>query len=246
MIDLTYEKYISILKISTIVFSLCIVLFLIADKIIMPIYVKHGDEINMPDLFEKKDTQALSELRMLGFEMEIEKKHHPNIKPGLVTYQSPLPFTKVKKGRKVKLSVSLGEKKIKMPDLMNISPREAELILKKSNLKLGEVVYEYNSEFTKGVVFNQMYERGWELKKETVIDIVVSNGPEPNVVTMPNLLRKSLKYAREAIQKNGLILGNIVYQEEKEILPNTVLFQDPPYLRLIEPGTVVTLIVSKE
>jgi len=233
------------------VIAFCIVfaLFFIMDEIVMPLYVRHGDEIPMPDVTGKDHFDAKKELELYGFIVnDTTRKYHPYRQAGEVLSQFPTYETKVKKGRTVYLTISLGGEKVKVPDLFQKSVRDAEILLLRNNLKLGrKIYYAFSREYPEGVVIEQLYEAGMEVPKGTIVHITVSRGQEPQNVPVPYVENKLLENAVDILEKNGLYAGRVVYQLDvnNEYLPNTVLLQDPKPGEIVAPGDSVHLWVSK-
>lgn len=238
------DKIITFLKIGIIIISVLIVLFLIADKIVMPMYVHLGDEIEMPDVTEHDYAEALVILKQHGFKVKKEGKYDPYHNVDVVLFQNPAPYTTVKRGRLVRLTVSLGEQLAKVPDLIGISERDAEIRLSERNLKLGEKI-PLTSSYPAGIIISQQYEPMMEVKKWTVINITVSIGPEQSDVIMPNLINKSLREAENIIRGRGLYIGNVEYLIKNKYVPNTILNQFPSPGAMITIGDTVFFSVSK-
>lgn len=220
---------------------------IIADQLIMPYYIKLGDEIEMPDVIEMHIDEARKMLTENGFNVLVKDSlYDANHELGTVIEQNPYPYALVKEGRRVYLSISIGEKPILMPNLFGVSPREAELILETYDLVLRARNYVYSDMYHEGTVMGQSYPPGQEIKAGSKINITISLGKLKEEMQIPNLVGKSLYEARERLRKLGVKIGEVSYQERDNILPETILSQS------IEPGTHVTpedmidLVVSKE
>ena len=110
----------------------------------------------------------------------------PDVAGGVVMSQDPLPGQLVKKGRKIYLSVStVNPPMVEMPNLIDLSLRQAENMLKNNNLQLGQVVYK-PSEYVNAVL-EQRYKgrvirQGTRLPYNASITLVVGkNGEDENV-----------------------------------------------------------------
>lgn len=241
-----YARYIRYIKYFTIASGVLFLTFLILDKIVMPLYIRLGDEIEMPDVTEKSDYEAITELRRFGFEVEIrEKKYDPYHAENVVLSQSPEPFTRVKKGRLVRLTISLGERNVTVPDLISRSIRDAEVLLIKNNLRIGDTYYSPSSEFPEGVITSQSYEAGMMVKGGAKINITVSEGPVAQRIIVPSIQDKTLDNALKIISTNKLKL--IVYDEflDNDYLPNTILTQFPQPGDTLSSGDTVFVVISK-
>jgi len=225
---------------------LFLLLVIIMDKLIMPWYVRLGDETELPEVVEMELKDAQKKLKEAGFEVIISDSiYNANLPAGVVVEQMPLPLTTVKTGRHVYLKVSIGEKPIIMPNLFYKSPRDAKLILKSFDLPIASMMYEYSDISLDGVIISQSYPAGQVVKRGTPITLTVSLGPFPKQPTIPDLSRKSLDAAKKQLKLLGLRNIHIVYEERDDILPETVLSQSLKKGTLISKDLSLELVVSK-
>jgi beta-lactam-binding protein with PASTA domain len=228
--------------------ALIIVLVILSiDKIIMPIYVDLGDETELPDIIEMPLSEATKVLEGKGFKIVVkdslfDAKHDV----GTVIEQNPYPYATVKEGRRVYLTVSIGEKPIIMPNLFGVSPREAELILDTYGLLVGSKYYVPNDRYYEGTVMGQSYPQGQEIKSSSKIDIIISLGQVSKDLIAPDLVGKSLHEARERLKAVNLNIAEIIWEERDSILPETVLSQSIPAGQTFEQEETIILSVSKE
>lgn len=224
-----------------------IVFAVIMDKIVMPLYVQLGDEVDLPDVIEMPINEAQGLLNEQGFEVVIrDSLYDANHPVGVVIEQNPYPYAVVKEGRRVYLTVSIGEKPIVMPNLFGVSPREAELILDTHNLKLGSKNYYYSERYHEGTVMGQSYPQGQEIKSGAGIDIIISLGQLSVELVVPDLVGKSLHEARERLRAVKLKIAEIEWEERDNILPETIISQSLPSGQKFSPEETISLVVSKE
>ena len=237
----TIYKYI----ISLICFAI-LGLFLL-DNVFLSIYVNKNKDIYLPDVRFIDSLIAEKELKELGFEVEIlfSDYNSENI-PGNVIKISPRPFSKLKSGRIIKLTVASDKNDIILEDFTNISLRNAELILKRLDLKIDTLLYEYNNDIKKNHIISQFPKPSKLLKSNDLVTFIISQGQAPNYYVTPNLINLNIYKAKEKISRAGLILGNIKYEYSKDYLNNTVLEQDKtPGMKLSFP-TRINIIVSTD
>jgi len=233
-------------KIAGIIIAALIFLTLLMDYIAFPLYVRHGRELELPDVTEQTFDEAKRLLDSKGFVVvKDDEKYDPHHQEGIVLQQNPLPFSTVKKGRRVYLVISAGERQAVVPDLTKSSEREAILKISAAQLSLGEKLYEYSSFFPLGVVFKQSQYSGTKVKKETKIDITISLGAEPNEIIVPDVVGTILERAEETIKKTGLAIGEITFSVNNDLLPNTVLFQSIASGNVANISDTVSLIISR-
>jgi beta-lactam-binding protein with PASTA domain len=95
---------------------------LIANFLVMPLLVGRGEEVAVPNVCDLTLDDAIEQLEGAGLEgVVVERRFDQIIKEGNVIIQEPFPEARVKKGRIINLTVSLGPETIKVPYLMGIS-----------------------------------------------------------------------------------------------------------------------------
>jgi beta-lactam-binding protein with PASTA domain len=224
-----------------------IIVLILVDRIVMPLYVHLGDEIEMPDVIEMNVEEARTKLSNQGFKVFVKDSLYDADHPvGTVIEQSPYPYATVKEGRRVYLTMSIGEKPIIMPKLFGVSPREAELILETYNLNLNSKSYVFSDIYHEGTVMAQSYPPGQPIKAGSKIDITISLGILKEEMKIPDLVGISLHEAKEKLKALRLNIGEITFEERDNILPETVLSQSPKPGEFFKPGDIINLTVSKE
>lgn len=74
---------------------------------------------------------------------------------------------------------SVSDKKVNVPDVVNMTEANAKKKLTQNGLSNVDVQYEYNDNYEKGTVYKQSEKSGVSIKASTKIVIYVSNGPVP-------------------------------------------------------------------
>ena len=221
-------------------------LYLLCTEAIMPIYTRHGQEIEVPDVVGLSFTEAYTILSDHNFKIIKDRDTFDSqYPPGYVVSQNPLPHSKVKKWRRIYLTVSKGERIVLMPKLIGQSERNAEILISQLSLVLRNVNYEYSPLHLKDVVIDQSIAENERLRQGTEVEIVVSLGLIPEKFIMPDVVGKLLEDARKSIEKAGLSVGRITYQTTDKLLPNTVIEQSLKPETETTQGAPVNLIVSK-
>ena len=106
-------------------------------------YTRHGQEVYMPNFIGENSNELVQNAENIDFIIEVsEYVYDKKMLEGTVLKQDPQLDEKVKKGRKVYLTVaSSTPPKVKMPELQNISLRQAEIMLQALKLELEGVIY---------------------------------------------------------------------------------------------------------
>jgi len=213
----------------------------------MPWYTKHGEEFELPDVTTRPVNEALQLLKRKGFHPVLKDSvydaHFPSES---VIRQNPLPFSMVKKGRRVYLVISIGQKPLYVPNLIGKTPQDAEFLLKEKSLQLNTTFYEFSEFYPRGVVINQSVPPETEVPADQKINITVSLGPPPSAQEVPQLVGKSFTTAKKILEAVGISLNKVRLKYEPKLVPGTVLGQS------VKPGTpakdvkAIDLVVSTD
>ena len=216
---------------------LCTIGLIAVDSFFIPRYVGVDADVFLPDCRGETKSVAEKILSKKGLETKvIILPYSSNNYPGKVVEMRPNPFTKVKKGRIITLSVAGHKKSIEVPDLKNITLRKAKIKLMEYEFNLDTVMYEFNPRIKEGYVSHQTPEKGTILKSGSSISLHISKGIPKDYFTIPDLVNFPLKKAKKFILRERLRLGTITEVYQPKLIPNTVIDQSfPPNLRVTAP-----------
>lgn len=149
------------------------------------IYTDHDKSIVVPDFKDMSLEMATNMADEKGLSVSVfdSARFNPSHLPGNILGQSPPPGRKVKKGRAIHLTINAsGYRKVKIPQIINITLRNATSMLKATGLEVGEVTYENN--IGKDVVLRASYNgeaisSGTVVPETSKIDLVCGNGLSP-------------------------------------------------------------------
>jgi beta-lactam-binding protein with PASTA domain len=217
---------------------------IIIDSVIMPAYTNYDEGVTVPDVSEVSLQEAQDRLTSYGLRYEVADRRSNTAYPAdYVIDQIPAPSKIVKPNRKVYLTVNtVANPTVKVPNIVNLSKRNAEIQLQNYGLKIGTISFE-SSRF-KNNVLRQSIPAGTEVPKGTVIDFAVSDGLGEKMVTVPNIRGLRLSEAQQKLQEVGLRIGEITYKPSKEFSPNVILDYQPQQEQVVE-GETLKLIVSE-
>jgi len=234
----------SLLKylIALIFFSLSGIVIL--DYFILPNYVGYNNEHYLPDIRGEYLEKATYQLRSLHFNTKpILIPYSESHTPGTVIKMFPRAFTKVKEGRTIDLTIAGKDEDIEIPDISNLSLRNAKLTLTKLGLGIDTIIYEYDNVISDGYISFQLPRKGQTVKSSTNMTLGVSRGAPPDYYIIPDILNYSLIRARKAIINGGLRVGEITYEFQPDLVPNTVIEQNMTAgMRVSFPASINLLI----
>ena len=143
--------------------------------------------IEVPDLSNKTAAEAKVALEGMGLQINLSNGTSDSVPTGSVISQSPEAGSKVEPGTTVLVVISTGasgkteevpEGTIAVPNIIGMTEQQAKTALTASNLKWSNITEEHSDSVVAGVVMKQSVEPETLVKSETVVDFVLSLGPE--------------------------------------------------------------------
>ena len=216
----------------------------ILDYFILPNYVGYNNEHYLPDVRGEYLEKATYQLRSLRFNTKpILIPYSESHTPGTVIKMFPRAFTKVKEGRTIDLTIAGKDEDIEIPDISNLSLRNAKLTLTKLGLGIDTIIYEYDNVISDGYISFQLPRKGQTVKSSTNMTLGVSRGAPPDYYIIPDIVNYSLTRARKSIINKGLRVGEITYEFQPDLVPNTVIEQNMTAgMRVSFPASINLLI----
>jgi len=187
-----------------------------------------GSPIELPnlsglpyDVAQRLATNAHVGLRIIA--------HHPDdrMAKGYVIGQFPAAGEHVREGRVVDVIVSDGPVVAIVPDLSNMSLRDAQVALGNARLELGAVTVEQSDKVSEGRIIRQQPDAGSQLAATGKVDVTVAKGKP--VAYVPNFVGLTLPFSELAAKQAGLSLAPPLWLPiAKDAKPKgTVVAQDP-------------------
>ena len=209
-------------------------------------YTRHGKIYEMPD-FSGLTTQEVE--RMYGKDYNfilIDSVYSKTQEPGSIVQQDPLPGSKVKQGRNVYyIIVAKTPERTTMPNLNNLSLRQAIVMLESSGLEVKEL--EYVEHFARNAICEQRYDGfvikpGTEIVKGSKITLYVGLGPDDKKMPLPSLYGTFATDVQRTLNMAGLNLGNEIFDDQDSIQYMKVYRMEPPFAQgSVKPGTFVNV-----
>lgn len=200
-------------------------------------------EIEVPNVENLSINDAIDILNREDLKYKIvERRNSTEFKKDVVMSQDPKAGETIKENQVINLVVSEGVQRVTTPDLIGQNESEAINQLDNLGLEVGEVKYEFNDEYEKGVVFNQNPDQNIEVEEGTKIDLYVSKGKE--TIKAPSLIGKHLEEAKEILNSMGLNIGEIQYKPSDTDEKDVVIDQNPKPYGNISQNSIVDIILS--
>lgn len=190
----------------------------------------HGKETKVPKLTGKTMREAVNQLTSMGFSVVIDSAFQADHKPLEVIYQEPEPGAVVKMGRNIFLTVNRKTvPTVAMPNLVNLSFRNALLTMQSYRLVMGDT--SYRPDIAAGAVLEQLYQGrvirpGELIPYGTRIDLVIGEGLA-DITDVPNLIGMSWFEARQSIEALSLSY-NVLWEGEITDSNAAVVYKQEP------------------
>ncbi len=221
-------------------------ILLMFNYVVMPLYVKHSSLVVVPDVTGKDMNEARKIIEDSGLEVKQGEIRYDASKPiGMVLDQNPPGNETVKKGRRIYLVICGGEQLFEVPKLTGRTIRDAKFSLAQRNLLPGEIVKKFSNQYQEDIVISQVLQPGSKVKKNTKVDLIVSNGPQVGSIIIPDITGKTLEEAKKILAERKLRIGRITYQPSDKT-PGTVVDQYPRKDKSAVENTPVDVFVTKK
>lgn len=184
-------------------------------------YTNHGETVTVPNIKGMKYAELKEYLENKNLDVKISDSSMFLLDkgPGVVIEQDPRPNEQVKEGRTIYVSITRTvPPQVKMPNLIDVSQRQAEAILFSYGLRLGSMIYK--PDLAKGAILEmsckgKMLKAGELIAKGSRIDLVLGDGIGITDVAVPNLLNLSLEEAVFVLKGSALNVGEVFYPPGK-------------------------------
>jgi serine/threonine-protein kinase len=223
-----------------------LVLFVFLWRYLLADIFAEAERIRIPNFIGAVYTDVLNN-EDFGelFNFEVVYKPDAEVAQNLVIDQSIAPeksMMRVKEGIDITLTVSSGVQMVPIPSVYNKEYRAAEQELRDAGL-LVEIERVYDDSITKDYVISSSPAEGESISVGSTVYLKVSDGPEIEPVTVPNVIGLDRYSAEARLNERGLVLGT-VSEVESDYRKGAVIWQSQPQGTPVEPGTRIYLQVS--
>ena len=227
--------------------SLAIVIIWVALKA-LDMYTLHGRSITVPDLSGHQAEEATAILLDQSLRYVINDSIFDNTRePGSVAMQDPPPGTEVKRNRTIYLTtVAVLPEMVPMPDLTDLSRRQAMALLETHGLTVGRI--EYRPDIARNAVLEQKFkdgviEPGAPIAKGTAIDLVLGEGLGDNIAVVPLVIGMTPEDAARALISASLNVGAEVFMGDTTPNPKVYIQEPDPIDETVylQAGSMVDL-----
>jgi beta-lactam-binding protein with PASTA domain len=221
----------------------------------LAILTQHGKTMKIPSVTGMSYSDAKKTLESAGFDVQIQDSmYNDTMRPLQVVKQFPEADNQVKVNRTIYLTINSSQAPIiQMPNLVSMTIRNAQVVLRQYGLKLGDTVYK--PDFARNSVLDQLYhgstiKPGTQIQQGSSITLVLGTGiGSGQGFIVPDLSGLTYLQAKARLDSMGLIFGAVMpdaevrgdsadafiyWQEPKQ-------FNDEGQLNRIRPGQVIDI-----
>ena len=203
-------------------------------------------DVAIPNLVGKTVDEAkkILEENKLTY-VEDEPVYNTEYEAGQIISQTP-PFVegrKIKQKTEVKVVVSLGTEKTKVPKLKGLTKEEAEDVADDAKIKL-EFIEEISKTVEAGIIIKQDVDADTEVNAGDTVKVYVSIGTGIKQVVVTSVLYQDEATAKQNLEDLGLKV-TVEYDEDKTRGNGVVLKQSISSGEKVDEGSAITITVNK-
>ncbi|MDY2941679.1 MAG: Stk1 family PASTA domain-containing Ser/Thr kinase [Varibaculum sp.] len=202
------------------------------------LYISKGIEmVRVPNITGKTQRDGTAALQKAKLKVgTVSEEYSDTVAAGQVIATDPKAGQSVKHDSIVKLTVSKGKEPVTVPDLAGSTLTEAQKVVETLKLKVSSSE-NYSDTVPKGAIISQDPAAGETRYHGDEIKVVVSKGPE--MVAVPDVVRKSEADARQTLEAAGFVVNvNRLFS-----IADKVAQTDPAAGTVVKVGSTVTITV---
>lgn len=218
---------------------------------VINVYTLHGQSIEVPD-FSGKHVEELEDYADdydVTYEV-IDSVYDLSLEKGTVIMQDPARGTKVKDDRKIYLTVvAMKAEQVEMPDLKDLTLRQATAMLETYGLRVGKL--KYVPDIARNAVLQQKYdgktiEEGALIEKGSKIDLILGQGEDNEKVEIPEVYGMKQGEAIRTLKANSLNVGKEIFEDGPDTTVSRVYKVKPGERSIVTMGTTVDIYYKSE
>jgi len=196
-------------------------------------FTRHGEEIVVPDLTGMNYEEVVENYSDEYTFQLLDSIYVKDFPEGAVYQQNPAPGSKVKRGRNVYvIRTSIAPEIVLMPNLRNLSLRQAMVSLNAVGLKVDKL--EFIDYFARNAVVEQKIKGEvvapkQEVVKGTAITLVVGYGNGEKKTNLPDLVGVKLEDVKNQINNASLNIGTEIFIDNDDPKNLYVVRMEPEY-----------------
>ena len=200
-------------------------------------------KISVPSLVGMSQNEAKEALSNIGLLSEVvEEVFSEDIAQGKVISSSPGGGGRISPAGTVGLVLSKGQERIEIPVIANLTPDVATQKISALGLTIGDINEVFDMKVESGFVIGTDPKSGEKVKRNSVVNIVVSKGIEK--IALISYVGKGGDEALSELTNSGFDV-KVVYKFSDKVFKGQVVSQSPEISDAIGLGSKIELVLSK-
>ena len=200
-------------------------------------------KISVPSLVGMSQSEAKEALSKIGLSSEVvEEVFSEDIAQGKVISSSPGGGGRISPDGTVGLVLSKGQERIEIPVITNLTPDVATQKISALGLTIGDINEVFDMKIESGFVIGTDPKSGEKVKRNSVVNIVVSKGIEK--IALISYVGKGGDEALSELTNSGFDV-KVVYKFSDKVFKGQVVSQTPESSDAIRLGSKIELVLSK-
>jgi len=200
-------------------------------------------KISVPSLVGMSQNEAKEALSNIGLLSEVvEEVFSEDIAQGKVISSSPGGGGRISPAGTVGLVLSKGQERIEIPVISNLTPDLATQKISALGLTIGDINEVFDMKVESGFVIGTDPKSGEKVKRNSVVNIVVSKGVEK--IALISYVGKGGDEALSELTNSGFDV-KVVYKFSDKVFKGQVVSQSPEISDAIGLGSKIELVLSK-
>lgn len=235
------------------------VVFLCATYLAFSFFVRSGVTA-VPQVVGLSRAEAANRLLEQGLELRrVDRlgRYDDKVPAGHIVRQSPEARTLVKRGSGVEVALSLGPRRVEVPNLTGKALPAAQVGLSALGLELGNILGTFELRRPSGSVLGQDPDPGAEVPPASSVHLLLAM-PEPGAAApgataaasaadrylMPDLVYRHYDEVRPYFERHGFRFGNVKFERYEGVAAGVILRQFPLPGHPLTRNDPVSLVVA--
>jgi serine/threonine-protein kinase len=225
---------------------LVLVVFLAAGYQAFSFFVRSG-VMTVPDVTGMSRAEAADSLADLGLTLrraDGSGRYDDRIAAGRVVRQSPDAHTVVKRGSSVEVVLSLGPRRVKVPNLEGKALPAAQVTLSAIGLEVGSILGAFDARKQPGAVLEQDPDAGEDVPPASPVNLLLAMATPGRRYVMPDLVYRHYDQVRPFFESRGFRFGTVKFERYEGVAAGVILRQFPLPGHPLTANDPVSLVVA--
>jgi beta-lactam-binding protein with PASTA domain len=222
------------------------IIYGVFNSLIMPSFTRHSESVSVPSVVSLPSDEAASVLTEAGLQSEQVILRKPNLPRDIVIDQNPPPDAQVKPGRRIYLTVNVGDTTtVLVPNVDSFPIREARSRITVHGLRIKEVLPDSIPSPHANTVTRQFPRAGTSVPAGTEVTLWFGTGLGEKDVIVPDVTGMTVLEAKEALLSLNL-RSVVVGQSEGAVGTKKVVEQGTAAGTSVKEGFEIRLRLERQ